>query len=175
MLDQQCGIQDQLCSAYGGINYIEMFQYPYATVSRIEVPNSIWWELERRLVLVFLGKSHSSSDVHKQVIEELQKSRSQVVHLFDEMVRTIPDGVRLTSLKQQGNRLTLNGMADSNAKVSAYMRSLEASEWMKSPDLSITQSTEAGEIQGDRYEFTLNVTVVNKNAEEGADDEELEG
>jgi galactokinase/mevalonate kinase-like predicted kinase len=47
MLGLQSGIQDQLCSAYGGINYIEMFQYPYAIVSQITVPNTTWWELER--------------------------------------------------------------------------------------------------------------------------------
>ncbi len=72
MLKQQCGIQDQLCSAYGGINYIDMFQYPHASVSQVHVPNSIWWELERRLVLIFLGKSHSSSQVHEKVIKELE-------------------------------------------------------------------------------------------------------
>jgi D-glycero-alpha-D-manno-heptose-7-phosphate kinase len=72
MLNQQCGIQDQLCSAYGGINYIEMFQYPYASVSQIMVPNSIWWELERRLALVYLGKSHRSSLVHEKVIRSLE-------------------------------------------------------------------------------------------------------
>ena len=72
MLHQQCGIQDQLCSAYGGINYIEMFDYPRATVSQIQIPNDIWWELERRLVLIYLGKSHSSSAVHEQVIRELE-------------------------------------------------------------------------------------------------------
>lgn len=72
MLKQQCGIQDQLCSAYGGINYIEMHKYPYACVSQINIPNSIWWELERRLVLIYLGKSHSSSNVHEKVIKELE-------------------------------------------------------------------------------------------------------
>ena len=72
LLHLQSGIQDQLCSAYGGINYIEMYRYPYATVSQIHIPNSIWWELERRLVLIFMGKSHSSSDVHKKVIAELE-------------------------------------------------------------------------------------------------------
>jgi D-glycero-alpha-D-manno-heptose-7-phosphate kinase len=72
MLNQQCGIQDQLCSAYGGINYIEMFQYPYASVSQIVLPNSIWWELERRLALVYLGKSHRSSLVHEKVIRSLE-------------------------------------------------------------------------------------------------------
>jgi D-glycero-alpha-D-manno-heptose-7-phosphate kinase len=71
MLGLQSGIQDQLCSAYGGINYIEMFQYPHAAVSPIQLPNSTWWELERRLSLIYLGKSHHSSDVHKKVIQAL--------------------------------------------------------------------------------------------------------
>jgi D-glycero-alpha-D-manno-heptose-7-phosphate kinase len=67
-LGLQSGIQDQLCSAFGGINYIEMFAYPHAAVSQIHVPNAIWWELERRLALVFLGRTHSSSAVHEAVI-----------------------------------------------------------------------------------------------------------
>jgi D-glycero-alpha-D-manno-heptose-7-phosphate kinase len=71
-LHQQSGIQDQLASAYGGINYIEMFQYPTASVSPIQVSNPVWWELERRLALIFLGKSHSSSAVHEKVIRELE-------------------------------------------------------------------------------------------------------
>lgn len=74
MLGQQCGIQDQLCSAYGGVNYIDMFNYPRASVSPVQIPNAIWWELERRLVLVYLGKSHSSSDVHRKVIAELENA-----------------------------------------------------------------------------------------------------
>jgi D-glycero-alpha-D-manno-heptose-7-phosphate kinase len=72
MLEQQCGIQDQLCAAYGGINFIEMFQYPHASVSQIRLPNSIWWELERRLALIYLGKSHRSSQVHEKVIRYLE-------------------------------------------------------------------------------------------------------
>jgi len=72
MLKQQCGIQDQLCAAYGGINYIEMFRYPRASVSQIWVPNAVWWELERRLVLIYLGKSHRSSQVHEKVIRDLE-------------------------------------------------------------------------------------------------------
>ena len=74
LLGQQCGIQDQLCSAYGGINYIEMFDYPYATVSQIQIPNTTWWELERRLVLIYLGKTHRSSDVHELVIHSLENA-----------------------------------------------------------------------------------------------------
>ncbi len=72
MLGQQSGIQDQLCSAYGGINFIDMYDYPRASLSQIQVPNTIWWELERRLALIYLGKSHSSSDVHVKVIRSLE-------------------------------------------------------------------------------------------------------
>ena len=72
MLGRQCGIQDQLASAYGGINYIEMFVYPHASVSPVLVPNPVWWELERRLLLVYLGKSHDSSALHEAVIRSLE-------------------------------------------------------------------------------------------------------
>lgn len=85
LLGQQCGIQDQLCSAYGGVNYIEMFRYPHASVSPVPLPSAVWWELERRLALVYLGKSHSSSHVHEQVIRELEGAG--------------PDGPRLNALR----------------------------------------------------------------------------
>ncbi|MGC9520445.1 MAG: GHMP kinase [Anaerolineae bacterium] len=83
MLKQQSGIQDQLCSAYGGINYIEMSEYPYASVSQILVPNSTWWELERRLALIYLGKSHVSSQVHEKVIAELENEGPETQRLED--------------------------------------------------------------------------------------------
>jgi D-glycero-alpha-D-manno-heptose-7-phosphate kinase len=72
LLGQQCGIQDQLCAAYGGVNLIDMFAYPRATVSQLSLPNATWWELERRLLLIFLGKSHDSSQVHEKVIRDLE-------------------------------------------------------------------------------------------------------
>jgi D-glycero-alpha-D-manno-heptose-7-phosphate kinase len=87
LLKQQSGIQDQLCSAYGGINYIDMYTYPHATVSPIRISNSIWWELERRLVLIFLGKAHSSSAVHEKVIRELEDAGADYAKL-DALRRT---------------------------------------------------------------------------------------
>jgi D-glycero-alpha-D-manno-heptose-7-phosphate kinase len=76
ILGQQSGIQDQLCAAYGGINYIEMFRYPYASVSQIQVSNPIWWELERRLALIYLGKPHLSWQIHERVIRHLENAGS---------------------------------------------------------------------------------------------------
>ena len=71
-LKRQCGIQDQLCAAYGGINYIDIPHYPQATVSQLQVPDAVWWELDRRLVLIYLGRMHRSSQVHEKVIKELE-------------------------------------------------------------------------------------------------------
>jgi D-glycero-alpha-D-manno-heptose-7-phosphate kinase len=72
LLKQQCGIQDQIASAYGGINYIEMHEYPDAAVSQLHLPDSIWWELESRLSLIYVGRTHSSSETHSMVIRELE-------------------------------------------------------------------------------------------------------
>lgn len=71
-LGLQSGIQDQLNSAFGGICFIDMHQYPNATVSKIDIPNALWWELEHRTVLIFLGQSHNSSAVHQEVITRLE-------------------------------------------------------------------------------------------------------
>lgn len=92
ILKQQSGIQDQLCSAYGGINYIEIPQYPHAIVSPIQVPGPIWWELERRLILIYLGRTHDSSAVHEKVITELQDEGPDCKRLQD---------LRLTAAKSR--------------------------------------------------------------------------
>lgn len=83
MLGRQCGIQDQLCSAYGGINFISMPDYPHGMVTPIHVPDAIWWELERQLALVYLGRSHDSSKVHEKVIAELEWAGPDCQQLAD--------------------------------------------------------------------------------------------
>jgi D-glycero-alpha-D-manno-heptose-7-phosphate kinase len=89
MLHRQCGIQDQLASAYGGVNFIEMFVYPHASVSPVRVPDPVWWELERRLVLVYLGKSHDSSAIHETVIRSLESAGPDSPAIVD-LRRTAP-------------------------------------------------------------------------------------
>ncbi|MCB1568243.1 MAG: PilN domain-containing protein [Xanthomonadales bacterium] len=105
-----------------------------------------------------LDKKRADLLQRKQVIEELQSSRSQMVHLFDELVKTIPDGIRLTSIKQKGAELTLAGVSQSNARVSSYIRALEGSGWMTKPDLSIIEAK--GTEKGMPYVFNLKVTLV---------------
>ncbi len=70
-----------------------------------------------------------------RIVEQLQTSRPEVVHLFAEMVTSLPEGVYLTSLEQKGRSINLKGFAQSNARVSSFMRKLEASPWLKNPDL----------------------------------------
>ena len=120
-----------------------------------------------------LGKQKDRLLARKKVIEQLQANRSQMVHLFDSLVRTVPDGVALSNIKQEGEVLTLEGRAQSNARVSAYMRNLESSGWMTNPDLSIIEAKAAdknspgiasGESRALPYAFTLQVKLANPNA-----------
>ncbi|HEU4774870.1 MAG TPA: PilN domain-containing protein [Lysobacter sp.] len=109
-----------------------------------------------------LDRKKSKLLARKEVIEELQANRSQMVHLFDSLVRTVPDGVILTSIKQDSETLTLEGRSQSNARVSTYMRNLEGSGWMTRPELSIIEAK--GFDKGLPYEFKLQVKLANPNA-----------
>ena len=114
-----------------------------------------------------LDKKKAKLLARKQVIEQLQANRSQMVHLFDSLVRTIPDGVTLTSIRQEGDLLTLTGRSQSNARVSTYMRNLEGSGWMTNPDLSVIEAR--GNNKGLPYEFNLQVKLANPNAPKDTD------
>ena len=114
-----------------------------------------------------LDQKKSKLLARKEVIERWQANRSQMVHLFDSLVRTIPDGVILTSIKQDNETLTLEGRSQSNARVSTYMRNLEGSGWMTNPELSIIEAR--GTDKGLPYEFKLQVTLANPNAPKDED------
>ena len=75
-----------------------------------------------------------------EIIQQLQRNRPEIVRLFDELVRVMPDGVYLTSLKQQNTNLQMVGIAQSNARVSALMRNIDQSEWMANPQLVVIES-----------------------------------
>ena len=75
-LHLQCGVQDQLASAYGGINLINITNFPNSTISPINIEDKLWWELEQRLVTVYMGKPHKSSEIHQAVIKEMGEDAS---------------------------------------------------------------------------------------------------
>jgi len=76
-----------------------------------------------------------------EIIEKLQGSRPEIVHLFDQIVKTLPDGVYLTGVTQTGDHLKFTGVAQSSTRVSAFMRNIDSSQWMKNPTLEVIQST----------------------------------
>lgn len=111
-----------------------------------------------------LEKTRSQLLARKEIIEQLQSNRSQMVHLFDEMVKAIPDSTRLTAMTQKGEHLALDGVAESNASVAKYMRQLEASPWMGQADLKKTVNNH--DSTRTPYSFGLDMTLSKPTDEE---------
>ena len=89
------------------------------------------------------------------IITRLQRSRPEVVHVFDQLARTLPDGVYLSAVKQNDKRLELKGIAQSSTRVSTFMRNIEASPWLTNPELQVVETLKGG---GTGSEFTLFAT-----------------
>lgn len=99
----------------------------------------------------------------KQVVETLQANRSEAVNLLDQLVRQLPEGVYLRSVKQIGGNVNLSGYAQSNARVSSLLRNLEASPWLQQPSLVEIKAATAGNAR--LNEFTVNVRLTRAAAE----------
>ena len=99
------------------------------------------------------------------VIQELQQGRSQMVHVFDQIVRVVPEGVYITKIEQVEGEFTITGMAQSNARVSSLMRNLDASEWFKEPKLDEIVSSKAKDGIRER-KFKLLVSLASHTVEE---------
>ncbi len=98
-----------------------------------------------------------------EIIEQLQKSRPEIVHLFDELVRLLPEGVYLTGLKQSGARVEIRGIAQSSTRVSALMRQIDASDWLTDPEVERVETRTAGSSR--QAEFVVYAKQVNSDAE----------
>jgi len=96
--------------------------------------------------------------VRKDAVEKLQSDRSDVVHLLDQMLRILPDGVYLKTLKQTGNKINLAGYAQSNARISTLMRAVEDSPWLDSPALVEIRASSAGGARVSEFTLTFNLT-----------------
>jgi type IV pilus assembly protein PilN len=101
-----------------------------------------------------------------RVIDELQRSRPEVVHLFDELVNAVPEGVHFTEIKQTNNRIDLQGTAESSTRVSTLMRNIDGSEFLDDAKLGGIESKSSGAERNSQ--FKLVATQVSMNAEEGA-------
>jgi len=101
-----------------------------------------------------------------EIIEELQKSRSEIVHLFDELVRQLPEGVYLTGIKQTGARVEIRGVAQSSTRVSALMRQIDTSEWLGDPEVERVETTQSGASRQSEFVVFLKQVRSNSDMEE---------
>jgi type IV pilus assembly protein PilN len=97
------------------------------------------------------------------IIEKLQRSRPEIVHVFEEIVRTLPEGVYLTGVKQNDRRLRFEGVAQSSTRVSSFMRNIDASQWLRNPELEVVQTSKG---TGPGSSFTLTAEQVSATAQD---------
>ena len=105
-----------------------------------------------------LEKTKAQLLARMDVIQSLQQRRPQIVHLFDDFVRTVPEGIYLTLIKQEVKQLTIKGVAESNGRVSAYMRNIDASDWMATPKLKVIQ-TRKGTLRSNDFTLTTSQSL----------------
>jgi type IV pilus assembly protein PilN len=104
------------------------------------------------------------------IIQSLQQKRPQIVHLFDDFVRTVPEGIYLTKIKQEAEQLTIQGVAESNGRVSAYMRNIDASEWMSTPKLKVIE-TKKGTLRSSNFTLITSQTLPDDKKEKNTGDD----
>ncbi|WP_333841246.1 PilN domain-containing protein [Pelomicrobium sp.] len=103
----------------------------------------------------------------KEVVEKLQSNRTEVVHLFDQLVRIVPEGVHFTRLKQTGNNLSLTGYAQSSARVSTLMRNIEDSPWLGEPQLVEIKAEQVGKLRLNQFTLNFKLTPPSPGGGEG--------
>jgi len=102
------------------------------------------------------------------IIQSLQQQRPQIVHLFDDFVRTVPEGIYLTNISQTGTTLTIKGVAESNGRVSAYMRNIDNSDWMSTPKLQVIE-TKKGTLRSSNFTLTTSQSLPDDDKTKGED------
>jgi type IV pilus assembly protein PilN len=121
-------------------------------------------ELDKKIVEVKnIGERKSKLLAKIDLVQRLQESRPEIVHLFDEIPRVTPDGIFLTKFTQLGGELTFDGKSQSNARVSAFMRAVEASSWLQSPKLGVIISPDKTNVE-QNSDFTLLAKLGKKDA-----------
>jgi type IV pilus assembly protein PilN len=102
-----------------------------------------------------------------EIIEKLQRKRPEIVHLFDELVKTVPEGIYLTQLKESGKKLEIKGVAQSSTRVSTFMRNIDSSSWMDNPQLQVVETAKDSPTGGSS--FTLTSDVIGVDVENGGE------
>ncbi len=160
-----------LAAAIVGLIHIQMASKIDYQLSRNKFMSTEIVKLDEEIAEIRdLKKVRRSLVERMEVIQDLQRSRPSIVHLFTEIVSTVPNGVYLESLNQSGGNLLVNGEAESNARVSTYMRNLDASEWLKDPNLSVIEIEDIKVNRISKFTLTVKQTSPGANEDEVTDD-----
>lgn len=132
-------------------------------------------EMEKKIKEIEeLEKVKASLLARMKVIEELQASRTAMVHFFDEILNTLPEGVYIKSLKQSGSAVTIEGVAESNGRVSAYMKNIESSRWFAEPKLVVINTKDVNRRRQSEFQLQFKNLTKAKPGATGDDDEVAE-
>lgn len=104
-----------------------------------------------------------------EIIDQLQRSRPEEVHLVDELVSTLPEGVHLTEVKQEGEKVTVKGEAESSTRVSAFMRNIDDSKWLRDPQLDVVQTVDEGPAKSSAFTLFAQQVPMDDDDQQGAD------
>ncbi len=161
-----------LAAAIVGLIHIQMASKIDYQQSRNGFISSEISKLDKQIAEIKdLKKVRRSLLERMEVIQDLQGSRPSIVHLFTEIVGTVPNGVYLQTLTQTGNNLVMDGQAESNARVSTYMRNLSDSEWLKDPNLTVIEIEDKKVTRISSFTLTVKQTSPNATGEEGDNDD----
>ena len=123
------------------VGYLLMDSMVSAQIARNEELNQEIAELDKQIEKINSLEADKARFIARmEVIEKLQRSRPEIVHVFDEIAKQIPDGVYLTAITQTGGRLKFEGIAQSSTRVSAFMRNIDASNYLKDPELDVVET-----------------------------------
>jgi type IV pilus assembly protein PilN len=160
-----------LAAAIVGLIHLQMVTKIDYQLSRNNFMSSEISKLDKEIAEISeLRKVRRSLVERMEVIQDLQRSRPSIVHLFTEIVKTVPNGVYLKSLNQTGGNLLMNGQAESNARVSTYMRNLDASDWLKAPNLTVIEIEDIKVNRISTFTLTVKQTSPDANEDEITDD-----
>jgi type IV pilus assembly protein PilN len=153
-----------------GLFFDQRISYQEARNQQIQIEiNRLQQRIDR---IAELEKTRDRLLSRKQVIESLQASRSLTVELLDKLAKTIPVGVTLATVRQQGSNLTLMGTSQSNARVSAYLQSLEKMDLFVNPELQYVRTAQKQTSRVEPYEFSIRVKLDNTRKQDGESGED---
>jgi type IV pilus assembly protein PilN len=158
-----------LC-VWGAIHFINTQRIEYQQTRNQYLNEQIAHLDEKIKEIERLEKEKQRLKARIAAIEQLQGNRPLIVRLFDEMVTSLPDGVSIVSVKQVGKAITISGVAQSNARVSSFMRKLEDSAWLGDPQLDVIQAKDDEGQRLSNFTMRFNQVIPNAPSEDGEED-----